>query len=128
MRKVVVLIDKEISVEVEIQRLHQGHEQKCGDVQRIEPREAEHKEFPAADRAVGDGVAIFPEKDKAADAPEYPDAVRTAVVEDMQQAVERQPIVDETDRLVGDEGKVAIVKNQNGERRQEAKHLQSQEF
>src|SRR5882757_11026046 len=108
MGEVVVLIDEEISVEVEIQRLQQGHEQKCGDVQRVEPREAERKEFPATDRAVGDGVAIFPEKDKAADAPEDPNAIRTAVVEDMQQAIERQPIVDETDRLVGDEGKVAI--------------------
>src|ERR1700692_2791917 len=114
MRKVVVLIDKEISVEVEIQRLHQGHEQKCGDVQRIEPREAEHKELPAADRAVGDGVAIFPEKDKAADAPEDPDAIRTEVVEDMQQAIERQPIVDETDRLVGGGRTAAGEKKQKG--------------
>src|SRR5665213_3178337 len=128
MDEVVVLIDKEISVELEIQRLHQGHEQKCDDVQGIKPREAQRKEFPAANRAIGDAVAIFPEENKAADAPEDPDAIRTVVVEDMQQAIEWQPIVDQTDRLVGDEGKVAIVKNQNGERRQEAQHLQSQEL
>src|SRR5712672_3499747 len=108
MGEVVFLIDKEMSVEVEIQRLHQGHEQEGGDVQRIEPREAEHKELPAADRAAGDGVVVFPEKDKAADAPEDPDPVRTEVVEDMQQAIERQPIIDETDRFGDDEGELAI--------------------
>jgi hypothetical protein len=29
------------------------------------PREAEEKEFPAVDRTIGDGIAIFPERHKA---------------------------------------------------------------
>ena len=124
MSKVVFLIDEETSVEVEIDRLQYGDQQQGHEMQGIQPRQTEDKECPAVDRSIGDGVAVFPEKDEAADAPENPDAVRFGIVEKVQQAVERQTIVSEVNGLVGDEAKVPIVKDQNGERRQEAQHLQ----
>src|SRR5882724_2456081 len=128
MRQVVLLINKEALVEAEINRLQQRDEQKRDQMQRVEPREAKHEEFPPPDGSIGDRVAVLPEEDEAADAPEDPYAIGARIVEGMQEAIKRQAFLHETDRLVGDKAKVAIVEDQNRERSQEAQRLQSQQF
>src|ERR1700690_2598744 len=104
MRQVVPLIDEEIPPHVQIDRLQQRDEQKCDQMQWIEPREPKHKEFPAADGSLRDRVPILPEEDEAADAPEDPHAEGSGIVERLQEAIERQALRHETDRLVGDKG------------------------
>src|SRR5581483_2726362 len=97
-------------------------------MQRIQPREAQDEESPAVKRAIGDSVAIFPEEYETADAPEYPDRIRTAIVERTEQPMKRQAIQNQIHFPVANESELAIVKYQNGKGRQEAQQLQSRKL
>src|SRR5581483_4625085 len=128
MWQVVVLVDEEISACREIQRLQQADREERHQMQRIEPRETKSKEFPTADRPISNRIAIFPEKNEAADAPEDPHADRAGIIERMQPAEIRQPFGDKSLRLVSDERKMAIMKDQNRKRGQKAQGFEAKEF
>ncbi len=123
MSDIVVLINEEIPVQAEVDRLQYGHDDQRYEMQRVQSRQAEHEEGPAGHRSVGNGVAVFPEKDKTADAPEYPDAVFTGFVKWPKQTIERQLIPEEIDRLVGKVGKVLVMPDQHSKGRHETQRL-----
>ena len=128
MLDIVVLIYEEETVLMKVDRLQQSDYHQRREVKRIKPRQAKHKERPAADRSIGNRVTVFPEKDEPADAPKHPDAVFAGFVERIKQVVERQLGSDEIGRFVGDEGKVLIVPDQHGECGDETQRLQSQQL
>lgn len=109
MQRIIVLVHKEVSGKLEVQGLKRGYEQKRHEVQWIEPRETQDEEFPSVEQATGDRVAIFPEKNEAANAPEYPDRIRAAMVQRAEKPIDRQPILNKTHFPVAYEGELAIV-------------------
>ena len=125
---IVVLIDEETSVQIEIDRLQQRDEKQRHQMQRIKPREAQREELPATDSARRDRVAVFPEENESADAPEHPDAERARIVKRAQQAVERQTLHHQSDRLVGHVEEVAIMEHENGKGGEKTQHFQPEEL
>ncbi len=109
MERIIVLVHKEVSGELEVHRLKRGYEQKRHDVQRLEPREAQDEKSPSVEQAIRDRVAIFPKENEAADAPEYPDRIRAALVERAEKPIDRQLILNKTHFPVAYEGELTIV-------------------
>ena len=97
-------------------------------MQRIKPREAQREELPATDGARRDRIAVFPEENKSADAPEHPDAERAQIVKRPQQAIERQSLHHEPNRLVGHVEEVAIMEHENGKGREKTQDFQPEEL
>jgi hypothetical protein len=121
--EIVILINEGPPVQAEISRLQYRDDYQCNEVQRVQPLHTEQEECPSGHRSIENCVTILPEKNKAAHAPENPDAILSGLVKRKEKAIKRQPIVDEIDRLVGDVTKMPIMPDQHSKRRHETKRL-----
>jgi hypothetical protein len=126
--QIVVRVDEVGAHLGEVHVLQGRHENQCGEVQGIQTRQAQDEKHRARDFGAGDLLAIFPEENEPADAPEHFHAVEAILVEQAQEPIQGLLGRDEIDLGAADEFEVLIVKDENGDRAQESEQFDSEEF
>src|SRR5450432_4053489 len=97
-------------------------------MQRIQPRPSQDEKSVAADPALRNYLAVFPEENEAADAPENLDAVVPIGIKHTQDRIEGLLRRDEIRLHSADDRKVLVVEYQDRERAGEAQQFDTDEF